>query len=110
VGQPTADALRAVVPRRVDDDQPLTWVQLGSVAGLEAPIPSAALRATRLALVGSGQGSVPTRDILAELPEIAAAIGRGELPVRARAVPMRDVNATWTAAPAIPGERVVLVP
>ncbi|NYI68492.1 quinone oxidoreductase family protein [Spelaeicoccus albus] len=66
-GQPTHDALCAIVPRRVDDGQVLTWIQIGSVAGLESSIPSAALRASRLQLVGSGQGSVSTRDIVAAL-------------------------------------------
>ena len=57
--------LRAIVPARADDTRTLTWVQIGSVAGLDSPIPSAALRATRLQIIGSGQGSVPTQDIVA---------------------------------------------
>ena len=48
-GQPTADAMRSIVPARTDDSQTLSWVEVGSVAGLESPIPAAALRATRLA-------------------------------------------------------------
>lgn len=106
-GRPTAEALRAIVPRRADDDQPLTWVQIGSVAGAESPIPSAALRATRLSIVGSGQGSVATRDILAELGDLAAALAAGSLAVTARAVPLADVAAAW-AEPT--RDRLVLVP
>jgi NADPH:quinone reductase-like Zn-dependent oxidoreductase len=106
-GEPTAAAMRAIVPRRTDDERPLTWVQIGSVAGPEAPIPSAALRATRLSIVGSGQGSVPTRDILAELGDLAAALAAGELTVSARAVPLSDVADAWASGSR---ERVVLVP
>jgi NADPH:quinone reductase-like Zn-dependent oxidoreductase len=94
-GQPAAHALRAIVPNRTDDGQPLTWIQIGSVAGPTAAIPSAALRAARLRIVGSGQGSVPTRDILAELPELATEINKGTFAIDARAVPLADVESAW---------------
>lgn len=61
-GEPTRDAMYAIIPNRADDSQLLTWVQIGSVAGLESPIPSAALRAVNLRIIGSGQGSVSPRD------------------------------------------------
>lgn len=108
-GQPTVDALRAIIPARADDAQPLTWVQIGSVAGPEAAIPSAALRAARLSIVGSGQGSVATRDILAELPELVAEIGRGTFAVDARTLPLAEVEQAWTEA-AASRQRIVLVP
>ena len=60
-GEPAASAMRAIVTARRDRGAPLTWVQIGSVAGPTAPIPSAALRAARLQIVGSGQGSVSDR-------------------------------------------------
>ena len=108
-GRPTSEALRAIVPRRADDRRPLTWVQIGSVAGADSAIPSAALRATRLQLVGSGQGSVPTPAILEELPALAAEIGQGSLTVGARAVPLADVEQAWTDAATTP-HRLVIVP
>lgn len=108
-GRPMADALRVIVPRRSDDAGDLTWIQVGSVAGPEAPVPSAALRAARLSIVGSGQGSVPTRDILAELPALAAEIGRGTFTVGARPRPLADVAAAWADA-ATSRDRIVLVP
>jgi NADPH:quinone reductase-like Zn-dependent oxidoreductase len=108
-GRPTADALQTIVPARTDDSRPLTWVQIGSVAGPTAAIPSAALRATRLQLVGSGQGSVPTRDIVAELSALAAEIAAGSVEVGARAVPLADVEAVWPTA-RNSRERIVLTP
>ncbi|MBZ5736676.1 zinc-binding alcohol dehydrogenase family protein [Nocardioides mangrovi] len=108
-GPATVEAMYAIVPRRVDDAQRLTWVQIGSVAGLEAPIPSAALRATRLELVGSGQGSVAARDIVAELGELAAEIGRGTFAVDAVAVPLADVEQAWVDA-ATSRQRLVVTP
>jgi hypothetical protein len=54
-GQPAATAMTAVVTGRADRGQPLTWIEIGSVAGPAAPVPSAALRAARLQIIGSGR-------------------------------------------------------
>jgi len=108
-GEPAAAAMIAVVTHRADRGKPLSWIQIGSVAGPTAPIPSAALRAARLQIVGSGQGSVSAREYVAELPAIAEAITAGTLDVDARAVPLADVEQAWAAA-ADAKERIVLTP
>jgi hypothetical protein len=84
-----------VVSNRTDAGQALSWIEIGSIAGPTAAIPSAALRAARLQILGSGQGSEPTQDILAELPALAAAITTGTLRIDARAVPLSDVETAW---------------
>ena len=108
-GEPAAAAMAALVTARPDRSRPLVWLAIGSVAGRTAPIPSAALRAARLQIVGSGQGSVGTREIVAELPELAEAIATGQLEADAEAVPLSDVALAWTLA-AGSGGRTVLVP
>jgi NADPH:quinone reductase-like Zn-dependent oxidoreductase len=95
-GQPTEAAILAVVADRAEPARPLTWIEIGSVAGPTAAIPSAALRAARLQIVGSGQGSVSTQGILAELPELVQEIAKGTLEVAARPIPLTDVEQTWT--------------
>ena len=92
-GPPTAEALRTIVTERSDRGRPLTWVEIGSVAGRTIELPSAALRAARLQLVGSGQGSVPTKDIVAELHALVKEIGTFR--IDARAVPLQDVESAW---------------
>src|SRR6202044_382305 len=94
-GPATADAMVAIATHRSNDHQPLSWIEIGAVAGASAEIPSAALRALPLQIVGSGQGSVSTRDILAELPAIAEAIISGALRIDARPIPLRDVTSAW---------------
>ena len=89
--------MAAVVRGRHDRERPLTWIQIGAVAGPAAAVPSAALRASGLRIVGSGQGSVPTRDILAELPGLAAELTKGTFRLDARAVPLADAEAVWSA-------------
>jgi NADPH:quinone reductase-like Zn-dependent oxidoreductase len=106
-GPATTEAMTAIAIHRLDRGRPLTWVEIGSVAGSHAEIPSAALRALPLQIVGSGQGSVSTRDILAELPAIATAIADGALRIDARAVPLADVATAWHDDGAA---RIVLTP
>jgi NADPH:quinone reductase-like Zn-dependent oxidoreductase len=107
-GEPTAAAMVAVITARADRGKALTWVEIGSIAGQTAAIPSAALRAARLTIVGSGQGSVAARDYLAELPALAEAITSGRLDVDARAVPLADVERAW--ADTGTSHRIVLTP
>jgi NADPH:quinone reductase-like Zn-dependent oxidoreductase len=106
-GEPTAAAMAAVVTGRADRGRPLTWIEVGSIAGRDARIPSAALRAARLTIVGSGQGSVSAREYLAELPALAEAITAGTLGVDARAMPLADVERAWAADVT---QRIVLKP
>jgi NADPH:quinone reductase-like Zn-dependent oxidoreductase len=108
-GQPTAAAMTAVVTGRADRGKPLTWIEIGSVAGPTAPIPSVALRAAHLQIVGSGQGSVTTREILAELPALAQQITNGRFDIDARPMPLADVKQAWADA-AHATQRIVLTP
>jgi NADPH:quinone reductase-like Zn-dependent oxidoreductase len=105
-GPATERALPAVLTRRRDRGRPLTWIQIGSVVSREITLPSAWLRAARLQLVGSGQGSVPTQEIVAELPVLAAHIAAGDYAVP---TPLSDVERAWTA-PNADGRRIVFLP
>jgi hypothetical protein len=77
-------------------------VEIGSVAGPATELPSAA----RLQPVGSGQGSVPTRDIVAELHAVVTEIGRFR--IDARPVPLQDVETAWRDTGTT--QRVVITP
>jgi NADPH:quinone reductase-like Zn-dependent oxidoreductase len=108
-GTATARVMPAVITNRSDRSRPLTWIEIGSMAGLELTLPSAWLRAARLQLVGSGQGSVSTRDIVRELPALAAEISTGAYTVGAVATPLSEVRTAWRA-PVAPGQRIVFAP
>ncbi|AHH17948.1 putative zinc-binding dehydrogenase [Nocardia nova SH22a] len=108
-GRPAADAMIAVITERADRGTPLSWIQIGSVAGPTAPIPSAALRAARLQIVGSGQGSVGTREILTELPALAEEITRGTFRIDGRTLPLAQVEQAWAEA-AHSRQRIVITP
>ncbi len=106
-GAATQRAIPAIVTRRSDRGRPLAWIEIGSMAGLELTVPSEWLRAARLQLVGSGQGSVPTREIAAELPALAEHISASDYTIDAVPTPLRDVQSTWTKPNS--GERIVFV-
>jgi NADPH:quinone reductase-like Zn-dependent oxidoreductase len=106
-GETTAQVMVPLITARADRTRPLTWIEIGSVAGPTAPIPSAALRAARLQLMGSGIGSVPGREIVGELPSLVKAIVRGIFRIDARAMPLSTVEQAW-AESAHTSERIVL--
>ncbi|MBW8482604.1 quinone oxidoreductase family protein [Actinomadura parmotrematis] len=108
-GRPSEHAMRALLTARADRARTLAWIEIGSVAGPDLALPSALLRAADLRLLGSGQGSVTTAGIVAELPSLAEEIASGALAVRARPVPLARVEEAWNA-PVAPGERVVITP
>lgn len=108
-GQPAERAIRALITERRDESRPWTWIQIGSVAGPNISLPSAALRASNLRFIGSGQGSVPIRGILAELPALLAEITAGALSVDPLPIPLSEVERTWNA-PIPASKRLVFLP
>ncbi|MGZ8178320.1 quinone oxidoreductase family protein [Williamsia sp. SKLECPSW1] len=108
-GEPTARGMADLVTARPDRSVRLTWIQIGSTAGTTAPIRSAALRSSRLEIVGSGVGSVPVGEIRRAVPDIAAFIREGSVPITPVEVPLTEVTDAWDR-PVGPGERIVFVP
>ena len=94
---------------RSDRSRALTWIQIGSVAGPTAAVPSVALRSANFQVLGSGQGSVTTAGYVAEFPALIDAIATGKLKVNAVPFPLSRVEEVWNA-PSGPGQRVVFVP
>lgn len=106
-GDRSAQAMLPLLTARADRGAPLTWIQIGSMAGELAAIPSVALRAARLQIVGSGIGSIAPRDLLAELPELAATLTAGAVEVPARAVPLATIGQEWNTETS---DRLVFIP
>jgi NADPH:quinone reductase-like Zn-dependent oxidoreductase len=102
-------AIPALVKARAEPGRRLAWIEIGSMAGVTLTLPSAALRAANLQLLGSGQGSLPTAEIVAELPELAAEITAGTFAVDPLPTPLADVESAWTD-PTPPGRRIVFTP
>ncbi|MFJ6212002.1 zinc-binding alcohol dehydrogenase family protein [Streptomyces sp. NPDC092296] len=108
-GRPTQLAMPALLTARRERAKALAWVQIGSMAGRDITLPSYLLRAANLTILGSGQGSLTTAGIVAELPSLAVEIAAGTLAVDPLPMPLSQVERAWAATPA-PGGRIVLMP
>ncbi len=105
-GSVTERAIPALVRDRTQRSRPLSWIEIGSMAGTTISLPSAALRAANVQLLGSGQGSLETAQIAQELPALADQISAGTFAVEPVPIPLSDVESVWHSETA-PGGRVV---
>ncbi len=108
-GQVAERVMPALLTHRDDRSRPLDWIHIGSVAGPTIVLHSELLRAANLRLLGSGQGSISTADIVAELPALVHELAAGTLTVNAKAVPLAEVESTWNA-PIPRGQCIVFTP
>lgn len=108
-GRRTEHAIVAMVQARRQKNKALDWVQIGSMAGTDITLPSAALRAANLRLLGSGQGAVGGGEYLAELPALVELLTDGTLPIHTRPAALDQVEQVWTE-PEPSGVRTVLKP
>ncbi|HXW35546.1 MAG TPA: zinc-binding alcohol dehydrogenase family protein [Acidimicrobiales bacterium] len=108
-GNPASTTIMALLTTRSDRGRELNWIQIGAVAGPTLELPSVVLRSANFRLQGVGQGAVSGGGYLAELPSLIDAIDSGTIGVKARALPLQDIEAIWTQ-PDVPGERIVVVP
>jgi NADPH:quinone reductase-like Zn-dependent oxidoreductase len=108
-GEPAAIAMMAMLKARGDRSRAMDWIQIGSMAGPTIELPSVALRSANLRIQGNGQGAVSTAAYLAELPSLVEEIDAGTIEVKAREVPLADVEKAWSE-PEAPGVRTVLMP
>jgi NADPH:quinone reductase-like Zn-dependent oxidoreductase len=91
-----------------EDDADIRYVQIGSLGGAEAAVPSQLLRSRKLTISGSGAGSVPAAEIKAQIPRYLQLIADGSVQVPYRTFPLSDAGTAW-AVSAESGPRVVLV-
>jgi NADPH:quinone reductase-like Zn-dependent oxidoreductase len=103
-------AFQALASGEFRKDAPATsYVQIGALGGTEAAVPAALLRSRKLAISGSGIGSVSPGELKARIPGYIGLIADGSVRVPLRTFPLSDVSAAWTTS-AQAGPRVVLVP
>ncbi|CAK4847113.1 unnamed protein product [Aphanomyces euteiches] len=108
-GKPAELAMLPMLTQRSDRSRLLSWIQIGSVAGPTAAVPSVALRSANFQVLGSGQGSVSTAGYIAEFPALIDAIAAGKLKANSIPFPLSKVEEVWNA-PSDTGQRVVFVP
>jgi NADPH:quinone reductase-like Zn-dependent oxidoreductase len=93
---PVAEAAFAGLGRGGEDTEAITaYVQIGSLAGLEASLPADLLRGRRIRITGSGIGSRSAEEMLAEAPEVMARFADGSLQLPYTAFPLSRVGEAW---------------
>jgi NADPH:quinone reductase-like Zn-dependent oxidoreductase len=74
---------------------PMRFVQVGSASGPDITLPSAVLRSSAIALMGSGLGSVSTERLVASIGELLHATAPGGFAIAAKSVPLSEVEQAW---------------
>jgi NADPH:quinone reductase-like Zn-dependent oxidoreductase len=107
-GPPTQAALMPLLRARRDPGKLLSWVEIGSVAGADIVLPSAALRQANIHFLGSGQGSASAAGILATLPSLVDEVLAGTFALDVVTRPLAKVETVW-GEPAGALQRAVFV-
>jgi len=78
------------------DAVPIRFVQIGSVSGANITLPSAVLRSSAIALMGSGIGSVPLDRFVRCIGDLLQANAARGFEIATRSVPLADVEQAWS--------------
>lgn len=86
------------------------WVEVGESAGATLSLAAAALRSSRLELLGAGSGNAPTSPEMwiDAIQSLLANVASGAIRIETEKIPLADVEETWNRK--FPGKRVVLIP
>ena len=84
------------------DAVPIRFVHIGSVSAPNISLPSAALRSSAIALMGSGIGSIPMDRLLKSIGELLRATVPGGFEIATQIFPLSEVERVWAEAGNIP--------
>jgi NADPH2:quinone reductase len=94
-GPPAQAVLEAVTQKGIGAPR-IRYIQIGSMAGNEIPLPAATLRSTGLELLGSGFGSASMDQLRASIADFFAAAAAQPFQVQIRIAPLREVEKLWS--------------
>ena len=88
-----------------DQQKPLRFINIGSMASLSLPLNAGTLRGSQLELMGSGLGSVSNRDLLQSIGKVLQWVKPAGLKISVKTFPLQQFEAAWQYSGP---ERVVL--
>ena len=94
----SARGLLLAAARAAPEAAPIRFVQIGSMSGPEISLPSAALRAKAIQLMGSGLGSVAIPRLFAAISAVLHAAVPAGLKIDAAVAPLSEVERRWGEA------------
>ncbi len=92
---PSAEVLIMAAAKAGKEAVPIRFVQIGASSGGSITLPSAALRSSALALMGSGIGSIPLEGMLGAIHGVMQAVVPAKLKIKTEIVPLAKVEETW---------------
>ena len=102
---PSAELLLTAAARAAPDAVPIRYVEIGAISAPAITLPSAAIRSTAIALMGSGIGSIPMPRIAKAISGVLTAALPAGFTMATKAVPLSDVAKYWNEGEA--GARIV---
>jgi NADPH:quinone reductase-like Zn-dependent oxidoreductase len=92
----SAELLIVAAARAAEEAVPIRYIEIGAVSGANISLPSAALRACDLQLMGSATGSIPVEQLIGAVGELLEAVVPSQLKIETEAIPLADVEKAWT--------------
>jgi NADPH:quinone reductase-like Zn-dependent oxidoreductase len=94
-----AELLLTAIGRSENGGKPLRYVEIGNAAGKQIALSGWILRAVPVTIMGSGLGSVPTKDLIDAAGDAMRALTPNQLDIAATGVPLANVAKIWNDAP-----------
>jgi NADPH:quinone reductase-like Zn-dependent oxidoreductase len=91
----SAERIIIAAAKAAPESLPIRFVHIGSVSAQNITLPSAALRATGIELMGSGIGSIPLDRFLKAVDDLMKAAVDDKFSIATKTVPLSDVETAW---------------
>jgi NADPH:quinone reductase-like Zn-dependent oxidoreductase len=91
----SAERLLVAGAKAGKEGTPIRFVQVGSMSAAEINLPSAVLRSSAIALMGSGIGSVPLDRLVLAIDGLFHAAGPGKFQIATQPFPLSDFERAW---------------
>ncbi len=95
---PSAERVIVAGARAGKDAVPIRFVHIGAVSAPTITLPSAALRSSAIALMGSGIGSLPMDRLVQSIHDLMHAVVPGGFKIATQTVPLSDIERVWGTA------------
>lgn len=94
----SAERIIIAAAKAAPEARPIRFVHIGSVSAENITLPSAALRAIGIQLMGSGIGSIPLERFIQSVAELMQAAVVDGFTIPTRTVPLAEVETFWNTA------------
>lgn len=94
----SAERIIIAAAKAAPEALPIRFVHVGSMSAENITLPSAALRATGIQLMGSGMGSIPLNRFIQSVADLMQAAVVAGFSIPTRTVPLAEVESVWDTA------------